>query len=729
MDFSCSLGMNRVTIGAHAMSIRRVLLTVAALLTLSSTAARAEPVALTAPVAKPLAKGQGTGLCVTSAISPLISTFDVDKIQYTNTINTFIETAATGPQKLPPDQDKPYGKATSVMRNLFDLSNNNTLSGKTLSYGDFLQENGQCQAIGGCGFFLNDSDTHFGSRIRGFLNVTAELAGKPIHIGFYADDAVSLTFYDGNLTPKEVLVQAPVLGSATWRTTNTVTFPTEGLYPLEILYVEINEHAALEMSWRVDTMFSDIEKPVSQIDSPNLNDPKAPFTLFTQGDFYETLSGQPPYETELFRCAQCNRNFINQPDKVNCGDSYYCNEAALCAPCDSDRYCGPSCSPCGGLTPFCINVNSGYECANCRTNDDCGGFFCDPITHQCQDCRNDDDCERGKTCEDHVCVACSAADKCAGTSCNCCPKGTDGTQLRCAALEKDGTPLCVECVDNKECKTGVCDKVIGRCVEALKKNSTPQSCGDSGFNCAQDNLDYCLPGPIGTACAQCRSDMDCDKDKAKGEEGGEYCLSGECTACVVDRRCGQRCISCGGETPFCLGERAVDDTTTCVRCEKDEQCIGGKCNPETHQCDVSCAMTCAPEKPFCNGRKCVECYADTQCPCGGTCDLDTNTCSPSCKTNGDCLGNEHCRWKNETQKDCVSGPMQPVECSTGLDMVIGQATNALESEESPEFCGFDSSSGSCATSGHERKGELPSAGLLGLISMALLALRRGRGKS
>jgi Cys-rich repeat protein len=212
---------------------------------------------------------------------------------------------------------------------------------------------------------------------------------------------------------------------------------------------------------------------------------------------------------------------------------------------------------------------------------------------------------------------------------------------------------------------------------------------------------------------------------------GEFCLSGSCATCTEDRRCGVRCTSCGDNTPYCFADR-TPDAATCVRCLNDDQCAGGgKCNLETHECDKGCAMSCAPEAPYCDGQKCVECYADTQCPCGGTCDLTNNTCSPSCKSNVDCLGHEHCKWKNELEKDCAPGPMQPVECGGTLDKLIGQQTSALKTAESPEICGADHA-GSCAASGGDRRGELPAAGIFGLLSLALFGIRgvrRGRGRS
>src|SRR5262249_52015987 len=96
---------------------------------------------------------------------------------------------------------------------------------------------------------------------------------------------------------------------------------------------------------------------------------------------------------------------------------------------------------------------------------------------------------------------------------------------------------------------------------------------------------------------------------------------------------------------------------------KDEQCNGSKCDLATHECTKNAcdSMACAGKSaktPWCDGKDCVQCYADTQCPCGATCNLDTHTCDQWCKGNGDCNGDEHCRWQDDGKaKECAPGPM------------------------------------------------------------------------
>lgn len=596
------------------------------------TPAQADPVTISEPVAPPL-EGNGFGLCMASAVSssPSADFGFLDQGNYNGSLNSFIEAHRDD-------------RVESTLRTPFDLSNNN-ISGTQASLGDFRDAtmDPACQA-GGCGFFINDDTTSFGSRLRGYLNITADLANQPIHFGFYADDAVSLTFFDRSADIYQVMIRPPQLGIPTWRLTETVTFEQPGLYPLEILYVEIAEHSALEMSYLMGS-FEDFERPSSQ--SPVIQLDEAGFTLFQPIQFFQTLSGSPAF-ADLDQCKQCDRQFVNRAGNNGCDGGYYCNDAALCAPCDTSLFCGPTCSPCGAATPFCINRNGDNTCVECLEDSDCrDGFQCDPATNTCNECNVDADCGRGEICVDRTCVTCDTSDACAGNSCNCCPTGPGGQPMQCTAVEPGGPPVCVECTSNEDCASGLCDLQAGHCVDVLFSNQRSDCCGEQCVTCPAD-YPFCLPGPIGTACAQCRWDTDCSE--------GNFCLSGQCLPCTRDRHCGPRCGSCGGDTPFCL-DGQIPARSECVGCVDDSQCPGGTCNPETHQCDPVCTLSCAPDT-YCLGDQCVECLADTQCPCGGTCDLSTNTCSSSCKNNSDCLGNQHCHWNDEGDaRQCALGPM------------------------------------------------------------------------
>ncbi|MCG8418302.1 MAG: hypothetical protein MJE77_10205 [Proteobacteria bacterium] len=590
------------------MSSLKLLYIAVCLLSLISGLTHADPITLTEPVA-PAIEGDGTGLC--SAVAQAeFSDFDNlnnNVTGYNGIVNAFMETHKA--------DRRPY-----VINTVFDLSNNLVDGTDQSSYGDFVGVMPASCAAGGCSFSFIDQDQPFFSRLRGFLNVTPELAGREIHIGFYADDSVSLTFFDKNLGAYPMMVRPPQLGVPTWRLTETITFETPGLYPLEILYGEIDDHAALEMSFFIGS-FADFERSAKQVPVVRLDE--ADFTLFPQTMFFQTLSGLPSFPDDLLECKQCNRQFVGLPGNNDCELGYYCNEAALCAPCDSALFCGPTCSPCGGASPFCTNLNGRY---------------------QCTECRDDSDCRPGSVCdqETFACVECDTDNACAGNSCNCCPGGS-----QCLRLEEGGTPVCAECTSDADCASGQCDLVVGQCVEKLAKNERADCCGENCATCPAD-YPYCVPGLLDDAvCAECRWDTDCNS--------GNYCLSGNCEPCSRDRRCGVRCGACEGNTPYCL-EGQTPAQSVCVRCIDDSQCNGGTCNPVTHECQDQCTMSCPADVPHCMGQQCVECYADTQCPCGGSCDLDTFTCTETCKSNTDCLGNEHChRVPKSDSKECAPG--------------------------------------------------------------------------
>ncbi|HVG60422.1 MAG TPA: outer membrane exchange protein TraA family protein, partial [Hyalangium sp.] len=286
----------------------------------------------------------GTGLCVANSVSSDPATdFPQSTSSYIGGMNDFIERTVTS-------------RTTYVLRTPFDLSNNYSTP-PTSSRGDFVDAVPGCMSFG-CDFFVVDPTVSFGSRFRGYLNVTPELLNKPLHFGFYTDDAVSLVIFDRNNVQYQVINRPPQLGAPTWRTTNSVTFQKPGLYPIEILYAEVTDHAALEMSI-LDGVFVDFERTAPQ----SLSLSNSGFLLVPPERFFQTETGRPSFpddpttpQDELSQCQQCNRANANAPGNGGCGlnSGYYCNGAALCAPCDTARVCGPSCSPCGQSTPLCV---------------------------------------------------------------------------------------------------------------------------------------------------------------------------------------------------------------------------------------------------------------------------------------------------------------------------------------------------------------------------------------
>lgn len=610
-------------------------------------------------------------------------------------------------------------RTTYVLRTPFDLSNN-IVGGTEASRGDFVDAVPGCPSYG-CSFFVNDPFTSFGSRFRGYLNVTPDMVNKPLHFGFYTDDAVSFVIFDRNNVQYQVINRPPQLGAPTWRTTNSVTFQRSGLYPVELLYAEVTDHAALEFAILDGSLtdFDDFERTANQSPIVKLND--SGFLLVPPEKFFQTETGRPsfpddpatPDEDELNHCQQCNRANANAPGNGGCGlnSGYYCNGAALCAPCDTSRVCGPSCSPCGQSTPLCVNVNGTFTCVECTDDAQCGGRRCDPTTNtctgcledracpngqvcdrlnftcvecnrdedcppdevcapelkQCRECNANSDCERGKSCSNHQCVTCSTNDSCAGSSCNCCPSGTT-----CATPTPGASPSCVECTTDSQCAEGKrCDTINGRCVDAIPECNTADRCGAQCVKCPSERP-FCLDGQV---CVACRNDLECGS--------GQFCLSGECASCTTDRHCGPRCEACGKDTPFCLTGGSTAGST-CVACRNDSDCPGGQCDPTTFTCvnTTACEESCAETGKVCNGSACVECFADAHCPCGGSCDVATGTCTTSCDDSGDCLGVEYC---STLTQECERGRRKPGTTPQGGSFCCETTTSDLTSTGTGAF--------------------------------------------
>ncbi|WP_438044298.1 outer membrane exchange protein TraA family protein [Sorangium sp. So ce128] len=353
---------------------RRPKLTISFVLALSTAlgapgSANAEPVIIEGGPVAPLPAEAGTGLCGAQRPS---SAPDVDFWVPTSDTAGFIEKMSTffdaGQEEL----------VSSVVRTPLDLSNRYD-AGSEASFGDFLDAVSDCPA-GGCDFVANEPDVAFGMRLRGYLAVPPDYVEQPVHIGIYADDAVALVIYDSAQAPYPVLVQPPALGAPSWRMTNTVTFAEQGLYPVEILYAAIAEHSELEVSLLVGE-FADFQLKAGEAGSTNLAE--SGFTLLEPAAFHRSVAGDAPASDED-ACAQCGREFIGQSGNTGCEAGSYCNDAALCAPCAVDAFCGPSCNPCSAQAPRCALVEGTPACVACVGDADCDdGEVCDLEAHAC----------------------------------------------------------------------------------------------------------------------------------------------------------------------------------------------------------------------------------------------------------------------------------------------------------------------------------------------------------
>jgi len=566
-----------------------------------------------------------------------------DAADFPDSVNAFMDGPGTG-------VDGP--RIDKTLTTWFDLSNFVNIVGDDAS-GDYGNTT-SCAMQYGCDFpgSMNASLTSgFGTRFRGFFNVRPEWAGQPMHLGFFADNAVAVTVFAKPKPPAPAYPLTPYLlishgldFNPKIRVTNQVIFKEAGLYPIEISHAQFDSAAILEFAvlFNQDD-FQDIDE-LSNPGQPKLSQmvsgkgagmDRSEFLLsLTQPTaFFQTTSGAPPYMA-ADQCRQCPRNFANAPNQPTniCDPGYFCNEAAVCSPCVGNQFCGKSCQPCQAPTPYCIPSPV------------------DPMDATCVQCRDTPDCAVGQLCVGNICV----------TPNQCCP---ETPRLISPDATRPTLRVCSQCATDADCEEGSkCDLVNARCVDKIPDCNSDDKCGKDCVDCktVSGNRPHCLNGQV---CVQCRNDFECDS--------GKYCLSGDCVPCLTDRHCGPTCKSCGrslvlspdGKTalaqvsdkPFCLHADNTVGNAVCVRCTQDSDCgEGGRCDPGTHDCVNKCAEDCSKDGKLCDGSRCVDCYNSAQCPCG-VCDLSTGTCSEICQNNSDCMGNQCCIR--------TTGKCQPGRCA------------------------------------------------------------------
>ncbi len=542
----------------------------------------------------------------------------------------------------------------------------------------------------------------FGARFRGFLAIPPGWTKQTVHFGFVTDLAVAMRFY---VSPKEG--QAPELfevvsraddgSSSQYRVTNGVYFARPGLYAVEILHANTGSPGYLEMAVLIPSSgpeYVDLDESIF-VDVGGLLSGSG-FIVAPPGYFFQAASGAPPFPGIPDKCQQCPRSWANQPNQGNqniCPSGLFCNEAAVCAPCTGDLFCGAGCVRCEGDTPYCIR------------NPKQGGS-----DYICAQCSDEKGCKPGQQCISGKCIS----------PCLCCEGATF-----CVATDPAQPDVrnCSACAHDSDCPGGLCDLINGRCVEKLPANSKDTECGPNRSNCQVDTKPapqdpqslplrpYCMNGQV---CVQCRFDADC--------KSGNYCLSGECTPCTTDRHCGPTCNSCGvtlsisptdgsvdrktSDKPFCLAVDREVATASCVRCKEDSHCgPGGTCDLRTHQCQTACSGACGADE-VCDGASCVECYASSQCLCGQCVD---GKCSTRCGDSKDCRSNQCCATSTG---QCIDGRCKPELFTHGGVPCCSAAPQALMGAAEPEL----------AVASHRLLGALLAA--LGLFLLMRRAARR-----
>ena len=135
---------------------------------------------------------------------------------------------------------------------------------------------------------------------------------------------------------------------------------------------------------------------------------------------------------------------------------------------------------------------------------------------------------------------------------NGCQEDTDAiADLAAQARASQG---CVECRQESDCESGVCDSVSGNCRQPCRENN---DCTGSQWLC---------DGTLGF-CVECATTSHCD-------DWEPFCVNGSCIECFSD-------ADCHASEPFCETERG-----RCRECRSDADCLEGqRCNPDGLRCE------------------------------------------------------------------------------------------------------------------------------------------------
>ena len=409
---------------------------------------------------------------------------------------------------------------------------------------------------------------------------------------------------------------------------------------------------------------------------------------------------------------------------TSCDTGWKCaeqNGIKQCVICSAGEACG---CPDGKMS------NGKGGCGGCNTNEDCAGneTCADAGTTEAE-CKTIT-CPDGTFPKDHDCVKCSALDanclECSETQCvtclpaydlvdgkcvlKTCPDGQyldelTGTCNPCGAGCKKCTSadVCTECesaydLENGACKTKNCgdgmylNMETGECLSCSAECATCTNVANDGetsqcITCA-DGYHMADGVCVANGCADMKLATECGANQIKTDAG------------VATN--GEQCWSCADPEPECRKDTDCDSTQ---KCSPDGECVLKTCaemgyektcsagylkNEAAVGSDGMCytcqnpAKDCPADKPAWDGKKCVQCTANSHCESYEYC--KDNQCvlqAGKCYTSNDCQYNDYCK-----DHSCVPA-CDPNPCSgkTPRCAVYSSHTAKCTCTPSPDSCG------------------------------------------
>ena len=268
-------------------------------------------------------------------------------------------------------------------------------------------------------------------RVRGYLNVTAAQAKRPVTFALNCDDACSL-----KIGTTQVIDLADERTSQ--RVTKQATFTDVGLYPVEIVYYQNSASAYLEWARALSA------EPEGEMYKNPLDTAK--YKLLEEAELFTARTGTNA------ECTECGG------DLAACRAGSYCGDG-LCQACSVPDHCGAGCAACPAASPLCSNS----ACVQCTTDAHCGAGLVCAKSGACvapTPCTTDAQCQaEGKVCDPDRRV------------CELIPVPPCVTDAMCPAGQRcdGGTKSCVvDCKSDADCgdpAVFACDVAGSACVK------------------------------------------------------------------------------------------------------------------------------------------------------------------------------------------------------------------------------------------------------------------------
>lgn len=375
--------------------------------------------------------------------------------------------------------NKPDGDASIAARVTRIFSSKMDFSVGTGSEGDFFRAGDPGAAFPYCqdprAMPTGADNDNIALRLRGYLNISQEMAGLTRTMALRCDDGCALWLGRS----RQLVLEANIADAQlTGRRTRWVIFAAAGKYPVELVYYQNSSGGSVE--WSTSRLPLGAEDGAVADGQWDLLGPY--FTVVGESDLYASFSSTSA------SCQQCGAPGQDCPSSSYCGDG-------LCHLCDSAAHCGPSCVACPADRQQC----RAGACVQCASHFDCPSENCDRAAGIClppRPCNGDAECGDYQVCKDQGTCG-ELQPSCEDSFCS--------NGMACVARRYgQGERVCVEvpasCTNELECPNEfACDVQRQTCVhqltywtDAVGKSGcsalTPSRRGDS------------LLGPLGIVC-------------------------------------------------------------------------------------------------------------------------------------------------------------------------------------------------------------------------------------